>query len=237
MSSSCPPHGFAQPRRPSSSRSWAEVVSHSSLRAAAPPSSSPTCCEEFNLNASLDSLFQSQVALIRMELLQLVDVRVEEASRPLREEVAMLKLQLARVGDSREPTEACTYGCFSPHASLCTLSLPAASMSEATKAVAQDVQIMPELICGESSVVLPMELRSLEGLVVATTPSPPPSEPCQSSAHVDNGGLDASATLSSMAIGHVVSLSDEIAEASVLVPSSCWTSPNIVRRVQSGDDP
>jgi hypothetical protein len=39
---------------------------------------------------------------MRMELLQLVDVRVEEASRPLREEVAALKLLLARVGDSLE---------------------------------------------------------------------------------------------------------------------------------------
>jgi hypothetical protein len=65
-----------------------------------------------------------------------------------------------------------------------------------------------------------MELRSLEGLVVATTPSPPPSEPCQLFAHVDSGGLDVLATLSSMAIGHVVSLSDKIAEASVLALNS-----------------
>jgi hypothetical protein len=43
-----------------------------------------------------------------MELLQLVDVRVEEASRPLREEVATLKLLLARVGDSLETPKACT---------------------------------------------------------------------------------------------------------------------------------
>jgi hypothetical protein len=35
-----------------------------------------------------------------MELLQLVDVRMEEASRPLREELAMLKLLLAHTGDS-----------------------------------------------------------------------------------------------------------------------------------------
>jgi hypothetical protein len=39
-----------------------------------------------------------------MELLQLVDVRVEEASRPLREEVAALKLLLAHVGESSELT-------------------------------------------------------------------------------------------------------------------------------------
>jgi hypothetical protein len=98
----------AQPRRPSSSRSWAEVVCHSSLCAAAPSRPSPRCCEEFNVNASLDSLFQSQIALMRMELLQLAEARVEEASRPLREEVATLKLLLARVGDSLESSKACT---------------------------------------------------------------------------------------------------------------------------------
>jgi hypothetical protein len=47
---------------------------------------------------------------MRMELLQLVDVRVEEASCPLREELATLKLLLARVGDSSEPTKACNSG-------------------------------------------------------------------------------------------------------------------------------
>jgi hypothetical protein len=41
---------------------------------------------------------------MRMELLQLVDVHVEEASRPLREEVAALKLLLAHVGESSELT-------------------------------------------------------------------------------------------------------------------------------------
>jgi hypothetical protein len=45
-----------------------------------------------------------------MELLQLVDVRVEETSRPLREEVATLKLLLTPVGDSLEPPKACTSG-------------------------------------------------------------------------------------------------------------------------------
>jgi len=42
-----------------------------------------------------------------MELLQLVEVRIEEMSRPLREEVAALKLLLARGGDSLEPAETC----------------------------------------------------------------------------------------------------------------------------------
>jgi hypothetical protein len=47
---------------------------------------------------------------MRMELLQLVDVRVEEASRPLREELSTLNLLLARVGDSSELTKASTSG-------------------------------------------------------------------------------------------------------------------------------
>jgi hypothetical protein len=67
-------------------------VRHSSLHAAVPPRPSLRCCDDFNVNARLDSFFESQVALMRMELLQLVDVRMEEASRPLREEVATLKL-------------------------------------------------------------------------------------------------------------------------------------------------
>jgi hypothetical protein len=43
-----------------------------------------------------------------IELLQLVDVHVEEASHPLREEVGALKLLLAGVGDSLELMEYCT---------------------------------------------------------------------------------------------------------------------------------
>jgi hypothetical protein len=37
---------------------------------------------------------------------------------------------------------------------------------------------------------------------------------------MDNGGLDSSAALSSMTIGHVVSLSDELDEEGVLAPNS-----------------
>jgi hypothetical protein len=96
----------------------------------------------------LDSVFKSQFALLRMELLQLVANHIEEVSRPLRDEVAALKLLLARIGDSLGSLEACTsrglgltpslasfpldsteqkssvveeehlYGCFSPHGSL-----------------------------------------------------------------------------------------------------------------------
>jgi hypothetical protein len=99
---------------------------------------------------------------------------------------------------------------------------PAASTCEATEAVAPILQIMPELqeLREESSVMLPMELGSLQALAVATTHSPPPSEPCQLVAHVDSGPVDASATLSSVAIEHVVSLSDEVAEAGVLALNS-----------------
>lgn len=92
----------AQPRRPSASRSWAEVVCRSSLPTTLMPRPSPRCCEEFDVNASLDSRFQCQFDLLRLELAQLV--------ADLREEVASLKLLLARVGDSLEPTEACASG-------------------------------------------------------------------------------------------------------------------------------
>jgi hypothetical protein len=43
---------------------------------------------------------------MHMEHLQLVDIHVEKASRPFREEVASLKLLLAHTCDSLEP--ACT---------------------------------------------------------------------------------------------------------------------------------
>jgi hypothetical protein len=45
-----------------------------------------------------------------MEVDQLVANRVEEAARPLRDEVTSLKLLLARAGASLEPTEACSSG-------------------------------------------------------------------------------------------------------------------------------
>jgi hypothetical protein len=51
-----------------------------------------------------------------------------------------------------------------------------------TEVVAPVLQIMPELqeLSRESSVVPPLELGSLESLVVTSTPSPPPPGPCQS---------------------------------------------------------
>jgi hypothetical protein len=53
------------------------------------------------------------------------------------------------------------------------------------------LQITPELneLCGEPYMV-----------AVSTTPSPPPSDPCQTLAHVDTGSSDASATLLSVDI-------------------------------------
>jgi hypothetical protein len=49
------------------------------------------------------------------------------------------------------------------------------------------LQIIPELneLCGEPSVVVVV-------VVVSTTPLQPPFEPCQTLAHVDSAGLDAS---------------------------------------------
>jgi hypothetical protein len=69
-----------------------------------------------------------------------------------------------------------------------------ASVSESaviTKVVAPVLQVMPELqeLCGELSVVLPVELRSLEASVVNMAPSPPPLRPCQAPAIVDSAGV------------------------------------------------
>jgi hypothetical protein len=112
---------------------------------------------------------------MRLELIQLIDVRVEEVSRPLREEVAALKLLLARVGDSLEPTEACTsvglelahvqasfpldsieqkspvvaeehlYGCISPRRSPCLSPQPDVSVTSESGDLASVMQITPEL--------------------------------------------------------------------------------------------
>jgi hypothetical protein len=119
--------------------------------------------------------------------------------------------------DSVDEGKADLYGCFSPRVGICTSWVSAASMTEAAEVVSSVLQVMPELqeLCGVSSVILPMELVSLEALEVASMPSPPPSEPCRSPAIVDSGGLDASVTTS-----HVVYLSDEIDKAGVLAPNS-----------------
>jgi hypothetical protein len=158
-----------------------------------------------------------------MELVQLVADRIAEAARPLRDEVASLKLLLARVGDSLEATGACAsggqglapvqasfpldcteqkssvveeehlFGCFSPRGSPCQSPQPdvsAASPSDGIDDIIDPVLLItPELheSCGESSVVLPLVLGSSEALVVATTPSPPQLEPCESLDSLDSG--------------------------------------------------
>jgi hypothetical protein len=148
-----------------------------------------------------------------MELVQLVADRIEEASRPLREEVASLKLLLARVGDSLELSDACAsggqsteqkssvveeehlFGCFSPRGNPCQSPHPdvsAASQCDDIDGILNPVLLIsPELheLCGESSVVLPLVLGSFEALAVATTPSPPQLEPCQSLDSLDSGGV------------------------------------------------
>jgi hypothetical protein len=92
-------------------------------------------------------------------------------------------------------------------------------MSEDAEDSTPVLQIMPELreLREESSVVLSMELGSVESLAVAMTPSPPSSETSQPPVSVESGGLDASAILP---IGHVVSLSNEVVDAGVLTPTS-----------------
>uniref|UniRef100_A0ACD6A5B7 Uncharacterized protein n=1 Tax=Avena sativa TaxID=4498 RepID=A0ACD6A5B7_AVESA len=104
----------------------------------------------------ITALCAAQVALMCMELLQLVEVRIEEVARPLREEVATLKSLLVCVDDSLELAEACTsgglglalaqassllestkqkssvveehlYGCVSPRGSPCSLLQPVLS--------------------------------------------------------------------------------------------------------------
>jgi hypothetical protein len=103
-------------------------VCQSSLPAASPTRASPRPCEEFGGNACFDSHLQCQFALLRLELAQLVANRVEEASRPLREEVASLKLLLARVGVPLEPTEVCSSG--GQDLAIVQTSLPLSSVEQ-----------------------------------------------------------------------------------------------------------
>lgn len=109
-----------QPCCPSVTRSWAEVMSHSTLRVSVPPLSPSGCCKDPDASTSLDSALQSQFALLRMELLQLVADRIEEVSRPLREEVAAFKLLLAHVTDSLERADSFA-SCESTEQESCVL--------------------------------------------------------------------------------------------------------------------
>jgi hypothetical protein len=56
----------------------------------------------------LDSALQSQFALLRTELLQVVSNRIEEVARPLHEEVAKFKLLLACATESVERADLFT---------------------------------------------------------------------------------------------------------------------------------
>ena len=122
--------------------------------------------------------------------------------------------------DSVDEVKADIYGCFSPR--LCTSPLSAASVTVSEATEAPVLHIMPELqeVCGKSPMVLPMEMGPLEALVVATVPSPPPSEPCQPGAFEDSGCSVVSASLTSVDRGHMVSLNDEVDDACVLAPNS-----------------
>jgi hypothetical protein len=136
-----------------------------------------------------------------MELLHLVDVRVEEASRPLREEVATLKLLLARVGECSEltdglglapvqallpldPTESSVveeeylYGCISPRGSPCQASHLDVAVAYEREGMDEMLDpmlhITPEYheLCEASSDVLPLELGSFEALATLPPQSP-----------------------------------------------------------------
>jgi hypothetical protein len=87
----------------------------------------------------------------------LVANRVEEASRPLREEVASLKLLLTQVGVSLEPMEACSSG--GQELAIVEAPFPLSSAEQKSSVV----KITPELheLCGDSSVV--PELLKLGG--------------------------------------------------------------------------
>ncbi|XP_048554207.1 uncharacterized protein LOC125535209 [Triticum urartu] len=206
---------------PSLARSWAEVVGHSSLCVSMPPRSQSGCCKDSNVCTSLVSALESQLALLRTELLQEVELlRTELRDALAKFEVASVVplLPELQVGSFDEDAECC-FGDFSPRALHVT---PLVQSAVITEVVAPILQIMPELqeLCGESSMVLPMELSALESLVVAMPPSLPPSESCQPPAIPGCGDLVGSVNASSMAIMHVASLSGEVDEIGVLAPNS-----------------
>jgi hypothetical protein len=84
--------------RHAQSRTWAGVVHQSSPL--------PGGGRDASASVVLDSDLQAQFASLRMELLQLVADRIEEITRPLRDEAAAIKLSLARVAESWERVEA-----------------------------------------------------------------------------------------------------------------------------------
>jgi hypothetical protein len=186
------------------------------------------CCEEFNVNASFDSHLQCQFELVRMELAQLVANRVEDASRPLHEEVARLKLLLARIGVSLEPTEACSSGGqeLATVQALCSL--------DSAEPKSSVVEITPEIheLCGDSSVV--HELLELSGGVVTPLSigevrsdsyeiSVVTSPPSQTLCFEKSGVADAYVSLLSESDRHVVHIRDGVAKSGLLA-----TVPRVV---------
>ncbi|KAK1617775.1 hypothetical protein QYE76_023292 [Lolium multiflorum] len=114
-----------------------------------------------------------QFAFMRMELAQLVANLVEEASRPLREEVASLKLMLARVGVSLEPPEACSSDGQEIATVQALFPLGSAGLNSSVVEITQDLHE----VCGDSSVVL--ELLELSGGVAM----PPSIDEVRSDSH------------------------------------------------------
>ena len=168
------------------------------------------------------SALESQLALLRTELLQEVELlRTELRDALAKLEVASVVplLPELQVGSIDEDAECC-FEDFSPRALHVTPLVRGNAVI--TEVVAPVLQIMPELqeLCGESSMVLPMELSALESLVVAMSPSLPPSESYQSPAIPGCGDLVGSVNASSMAIVHVASLNGEVDEIGMLAPNS-----------------
>jgi hypothetical protein len=93
----------------------------------------------------------------------LVANRVEEASRPLREEVASLKLLLARVGVTSEPMEVCSSG----GQELATVQA-SFLVSSAEKSSMVEITLKLHELCAESCVV--PELLELGGADVMPPP-------------------------------------------------------------------
>ena len=214
-------------------RSWAEVVGRSSLRVSVPPRSQSGCCKDSNVSVFLDSTFESQLALLPTEILQKIELFRTELHDALAKLQVVLVVPLLPELPIGSIEAECLFGDFSPRALHATSSSPGSGVI--SEVVAPVMQIMPELqeLCGESSMVLPMELGSLESLVVAMTPSLP-----QSPAFANNGDLVGSVTASSMAIGHVTSLSGEVDETCVLAPNSeqVETPESIVLVIPVTDD-
>jgi hypothetical protein len=92
-----------------------------------------------------------------MELAQLVAIRVEEVSHPLREEVASLKLLLASVGVSLDPREPCSTG--GQDVTTVQASIPLGFAEPKLSVV--EITLGPHELCGDSSGV--PELLELSG--------------------------------------------------------------------------